>query len=321
MNLNIKPCIPPLWARGGHKQTLVAYALPSETPEASFRLLKIQLPDGDQLVGRYYEGASSTLLIFFHGLIGSVDSKYMGRMAKMGLQMGHSVLLMNHRGCGEGEGLAKGPYHSGRGDDVSEVVAFCRKQFSKKQLITVGFSLSANAVLSLVTGIRGEHLPDQAIAVNGPTDLKASSESLKQGLNRMYDLWFVNGCKKEIRARQEKNFVSKNIQIPKWAYLNDVDELYTAPLAGFKNADDYYAKCSTAPHLGKIKTPTFILMSKDDPFIPWEPYLTARNSSYVHLHLEETGGHMGYLARGSGPFGYTRWMDETLRHVFALMTK
>lgn len=320
MNLNIHPCSPPLWARGGHKQTLVAYGLPSEAPDFTFKNIKIQLPDGDQLVGRYYEGTSSTLLIFFHGLIGSVDSKYMGRMATIGRRLGHSVLLMNHRGCGDGEGLARGPYHSGRGDDVSEVVAFCRKQFAKKQLITVGFSLSGNAVLSLLTGIRGEHLPDQAIVVNGPTDLKASSESLKQGFNRLYDLWFVNGCRKEIRSRQEKNLISLKVKIPRWAYLHDVDELYTAPLGGFKNADDYYAQCSTASHLRKIKTPTFILMSKDDPFIPWQPYLSARDSSYVHLHLEDTGGHMGYLAQGDRPFGYKRWMDNTLEQVIASMT-
>ncbi len=319
MNLNIEPCTPPFWARGGHQQTLVAYGLPSRGTDIPYKNLKIRLPDGDQLAARYFEGTSSTLLIFFHGLIGSVDSKYMGRMAKLSLNLGHSVFLVNHRGCGEGAGLARGPYHSGRGEDVSEVVAFCRKQFPKKQLIAVGFSLGANAVLSLVTGIRGEHLPDQAIAVNGPTDLKASSVSLKQGFNRFYDLWFVNGCRKEIKSREEKNFVPPII-IPRWAYLSDVDELYTAPLGGFKNANDYYLQCSTAPHLGKIKTPTFILMSKDDPFIPWQPYLSARESSYVHLHLEDTGGHMGYLSQGRGPFGYNRWMDSTLEQVFNAMT-
>jgi uncharacterized protein len=320
VKLDIDSFTPPIWARGSHKQTLIAYGLPSESPKVAAKPITISLPDGDQLTGRYYAGTSSTLLIVFHGLIGSADSKYMGRMAQIGLRLGHSVLLMNHRGCGEGEALARGPYHSGRGDDVSEVVAFCRKHFAKKQLITLGFSLSANAVLSLVTGIRGEHLPDQAIAVNGPTDLKASSESLQRGFNRLYDLWFVAGCRKEIRAKQQRNVIPSDITISKWAYLKDVDEAYTAPLGGFKNADDYYARCSTAPHLGKIKTPTFILMSKDDPFIPWQPYLSARENPYVHLHLEETGGHMGYLAQGNGPFGYRRWMDETIEKVIIAMT-
>lgn len=321
MNLQIEPCLPPFWARYGHQQTLIAYGLPSPQFNQNFKPYSVVLPDGDQLVGRYYSGSSHTLVVIFHGLIGSADSNYMGRMALLCLKQDHSVLLMNHRGCGEGEGLAKGPYHSGRGDDISAVISSCRQNFKNKQILAMGFSLSANAVLSLVSGIRGSHLPDQAIAVNGPSDLKASAECLKAGFNRIYDFWFVQGCRKEIQLRQQKNLIPQDIKLSRWAHLNDVDEIYTAPLGGFKNADDYYAKCSTAPHLGRIKTPTFILMSQDDPFIPWQPYLSAKNNPYVHLHLEKTGGHMGYLCRTNSPGGYKRWMDETLNSVVREMTR
>jgi uncharacterized protein len=320
MNLQLEPCRPPFWARSGHLQTLIGYGLPSPQLTQSFKPYTVLLPDGDQLMGRYYAGTSPSLIVIFHGLIGSADSTYMSRMALLCLAQNHSVLLMNHRGCGEGEGLARGPYHSGRGDDISAVIASCRENFKNKQIIAMGFSLSANALLSLVCGIRGTHLPDQAIAVNGPSDLKACSESLKTGFNRLYDLWFVNGCRKEIQSRQTQKLIPDDIQLSRWAYLNDVDDVYTAPLGGFRNANDYYAKCSTAPHLGQIKTPTFILMSQDDPFIPWQPYLSAKDNPYVHLHLEKTGGHMGYLCQTKGPWGYKRWMDETLNLVVREMT-
>jgi uncharacterized protein len=320
MNLQIEPCIPPLWARGGHLQTLMAYGLPSLKPTQNYKAVLIPLPDGDQLTGRFYQGTSSTLILLFHGLIGSVDSSYMGRMAQLCLKENHSVLLMNHRGCGEGVQLARGPYHSGRGDDISEVVKFCRKTWPQKQLLAMGFSMSANALLSLLTGQRGEHLPDQAIAVNGPSDLQAASESLKVGLNRLYDLWFVDGCRREIQLKRKHQLLLESVPLSRWHHLHDVDELYTAPRGGFKNAQDYYTQCSTAPHLSKISIPTFILMSKDDPFIPWEPYLSAQTNSNVHLHLEKTGGHMGYLSQTSSPWGYKRWMDETLMKVIREMT-
>lgn len=320
MKLQIEPCLPPLWARGGHHQTLIAYALPSQRLTQTFNSICVPVSDGDQLFGRYYKGSSSSLVVIFHGLIGSADSSYMHRLALRCLKQNHSVLLMNHRGCGEGIGFAKGLYHSGRGDDISEVVSYCRKNFPQKQIVTLGFSLGANALLTLLTGQRGEHLPDQAIAVNGPSDLSACAESLKTGFNRLYDLWFVNGCRQEIKYRQKKNLINKRLTVPRFANLQDVDEIYTAPYGGFDNAADYYAKCSSAPHLNKIKTPTFILMSKDDPFIPWQPYLSAKENPNIYLHLENTGGHMGYLCQTKSPLGYRRWMDDTLDDVLHQMT-
>lgn len=321
MNLQLEPCSPPVWARSGHQQTLLAYGLPFKKLNKAFKKISITLADGDQLIGKYYDGTSSTLVVIFHGLIGSADSSYMIRMAGLAQKQGHAVVLMNHRGCGEGEGLAKGPYHSGRGDDISEVIQFCRSHFAKKQIVAMGFSLSANALLSLLTGQRGTQLPDQAIVVNGPSDLKACAESLQQGFNRLYDLWFVNGCRKDILRKQKQGLIPQDIHLSAWSHLTDVDERYTAPLGGFKNALDYYAQCSTALHLPQIKTPTFILMSKDDPFIPWQPYLSAQENPYVHLHLENTGGHMGYLCRTKTPWGYKRWMDETLDQVLREMTR
>lgn len=319
-SLTREPCIPPLWAKNSHQQTILAYFLPSEKPNSSGEQVRVPLADGDQLSGTLYRGTSSTLLIVFHGLIGSTDSNYMGRMAKIAERHNHSILLMNHRGCGSGEGLAKRPYHSGRGDDISETIFFCREHFKNKQIIAVGFSLGANSLLTLLTGIRGEHQPDKAIAVNGPSDLKACSESLKQGWNRLYDLFFVQGCKKDIAKKIKMGTLHGHFPISSFAHLSEVDEVYTAPQGGFKNAEDYYAQCSTAPHLQKIKTQTFILMSKDDPFIPWQPYLSAQNNPNVHLHLEDVGGHMGYICKDRGPLGYKRWMDETIESVLLQMS-
>ncbi len=320
MNLQIEPCIPPRWAKSGHRQTLIAYGLPSEQLTQPYKAVQIPLSDGDVLTGRYYAGTSTSLVVIFHGLIGSVDSTYMARTALRALRQNHSVLLMNHRGCGEGVTLAKGIYHSGRGDDISEVMAFCRQTWPTKQLVAIGFSLSANALLTLLTGQRGTHLPDKAITVNGPADLKASSDSLKKGFNRLYDLFFVHGCRKEIAARKKQKWVDDSLIIRPWAYLEEIDEAYTAPLGGFRNALDYYEQCSTYLHFQKIKTPTFMLMSKDDPFIPWEPYLQAQGNPNVSLHLENHGGHMGYLAQTRHSLKPQRWMDDTLDLVLKEMT-
>ena len=315
--MNIPRCEPPVWADSGHLQTLLGYILPSEKLKSRGKSNIITLSDGDRVHSEYFEGSTNSLILLFHGLNGSITSNYMARTANLALAQGHSVALVNHRDCGSGLGLANEPYHSGRGEDISDVIGFYRSVYPKKRIVAMGFSLGANALLNLVCERRGTNQPDFAVAVNGPTDLRACAELLKVGFNRIYDLRFVWSCRKEILTKASSGRIEFNKNISYFSYLRDIDELYTAPYGGFKNADDYYDQCSTFQHLPNIKTPTVIIMAKDDPFIPWEPYLNAQHNPNVLLHLEDRGGHLGYLAADTAnpqikKINYRRWLDDAL---------
>ena len=50
-------------------------------------------------------------------------------------------------------------------------------------------------------------------------------------------------------------------------------------------------------------------MSSNDPFIDYTDYLEAPLSKSVRLHLEQQGGHMGYLHKEKTPLGSFRWLD------------
>jgi uncharacterized protein len=314
--MNIPPCDPPFWAESGHRQTLLGYLLPSGKFTQAGKVHIIPLADGDRLHTTLHEGETQTLILLFHGLNGTTQSNYMARTAKIIRSQGHSAVLVNHRDCGQGFGLATHPYHSGRGEDVSAVVAYYRKAFPKKRIIAIGFSLGGNALLNLLCGLHGTELPDFAISVNAPVDLQACSDSLKLGWNRIYDLRFVWSCRNEIHAKAKSHRIEFDTKIPYFSHLEDIDELYTAPFSGFLNARDYYEKCSTFNHFDKIKTPTILLMAKDDPFITWQPYLNAQRNPHVHLHLEEHGGHIGYLAKaGSSTRKFRRWLDDALNII------
>jgi predicted alpha/beta-fold hydrolase len=93
--------------------------------------------------------------------------------------------------------------------------------------------------------------------------------------------------------------------------LRQFDDAYTTKAGGFRDADDYYARCSARHHLAKITVPTVLLMAQDDPFIPWRDAAESRPSSAVHLHLEPHGGHMGYLSRDLP--GH-RWLPYAVEH-------
>ncbi len=308
--LTLTPCIPPQWAPSGHMQTVMGHILPSPRLKQKGKTYEIPLPDGDRLIGFLLLGTSSTVVYLFHGLAGSTDSTYIHRSAKVAQELGHTVFMINHRGCGEGRGLAKAPYHSGRGEDLSEVIAFGKKLFPNHKHLAVGFSLSGNALLLLLTRRRGKTKPDLAIAVNAPIDLHAASLALKTGFNRVYDLKFYLQCRSDVLAGLAEDSIKRSI--PKIGTLFTLDQVYTAPAGGFRNREDYYSSCSTAALLSDITTPTVILTTMDDPFVSGETYAAARISPTTRLHIEKFGGHMGYISRAKTPLGTFRWLDYAL---------
>lgn len=83
-------------------------------------------------------------------------------------------------------------------------------------------------------------------------------------------------------------------------------------MAGYKNADDYYAMCSAKNFLEDIAVPTTILCAMDDPFIEPSIFKSIRMSRAIELNMPENGGHMGYLSRKTTPWGDNMWMDFIL---------
>lgn len=310
MNLKLEPCLPPVWASTGHAQTILGYLLPSPKLLHKGRRVEIPLDDGDRLVGFIQEGSSETVIYIFHGLAGSTDSTYIHRTSLLAQDLGHTVILVNHRGCGEGAGLAKGPYHSGRAEDLGAAIAFGRQLFPRHRHVAIGFSMSGNALLLLLSGKRGQTKPDAGVSVNAPIHLESSAQMLKRGLNRIYDIKFYRQCRLDVLAGKADSALKG--RIPHLTTLHEFDNLYTAPAGGFTNREDYYHSCSTYDLIEKIDRPTVVITSKDDPFVPYENYAGLKVPAQVLLHVEAHGGHMGYLHREKTPLGTFRWQDYAL---------
>ena len=312
---------PPLWARDGHAQTVLGYLLPSTSWQERVEEVVLPLDDGDQLLGHLKAGTTDLMVYIFHGLGGCAQSPYMQRTAKLAQEMGHGVFLLNHRGSGPGEGLARKPYHSGVGEDISTVLAYGRKRFPHCRHLAIGFSLSGNALLLLLSGARGSIKPDYAIAVNAPIHLEKTAQLLHSGLNRIYDLHFVRLMKNLLNQKTKRGFLHPNQYNVTWLNtLYEYDDIYLAKAAGFQHRQDYYQSCSTYDKLEHIETPTVVLTSGDDPFIDVSDYLKATLPANVHLHIEDRGGHMGYLSQRQLPSQGRRWMDfalgEYIRYFF-----
>ena len=312
---NISPCIPPLWAKTGHLQTIMGHLLPSPTLVEKGEHLNITLDkETERIHSTYLRGTSKTVIYLFHGLGGSVEASYMQRTAKVSRNLGHHVFMNNHRGCGAGAGLATEPYHSGRADDLSKVIAYGREMLPDHKHIAIGFSLSANALLLLAAGVRAHIKPDVAIAVNGPINLDRASLNLRIGLNKIYDKRFTKELKNYILNNRPQDLGDYSLVKD----LRDFDERYTAPFGGFKNREDYYETCSAKKYLPQIDIPTLILTAEDDPFVDIRDYREAHYSNTTVVHIEKHGGHMGYLSKSK--FGYFRWLDLTLETYLKVLS-
>ena len=318
-----RPLRPPWWARGGHAQTILSHFAPMAAPEIGTpadRRLEVELEDGDRLVGFAREGSGprrGTRVHLFHGLSGDANADYMRRIAAGLVADGHDIWALNHRGCGAGAGMAEGIYHSGRSEDMAAVLAASHAEAPGLTHLVVGFSLSGNIGLQLLAEARTP-LPAGVISINPPADLEATSRRIQTGLSQLYERRFVRRLRRAVVSRaRERDEVPPHI--PRGSSLWDLDELVTAPRGGFADARDYYARCSTLGRLGEITRPAVILTARDDPFVAAEMFEDAPRPAHVHLHVEETGGHVGYLeARG---LGYGCWLTGAVVHYVAELAR
>ncbi len=309
-----QPFEPPFGLRGGHAQTLAGALLPSTVPDPPWERLNLKLPDGDALSVRMVRGRDPVVVHLFHGLAGNADSDYIRRAAHLFWQKGHSVVAINHRGAGEGRGLASQPYHAGSIQDLSALFAIGRGFFPEHLHVAVAYSISANMLLLLLgSGDRGLTFPDRAVAVNPPTNLEASARRLEKGLARIYDRRFVKDLRREVQERWELGLMEP-IDFPRRMSLRDFDALYTAPKGGFWDREQYYARCSCAPHLRRCAVPTVLLTCEDDPIAPASDLSAQPLAPSLHLHVERHGGHMGYLSARPTPLGNRRWLDYAVDH-------
>ena len=79
------------------------------------------------------------------------------------------------------------------------------------------------------------------------------------------------------------------------------DNIFTAPLHGFKDTDDYWSRASAKPHLDQIRIPALVLNARNDPFVPADSLPATRDvGPFVTLMQPGHGGHVGF-AEGALP--------------------
>ena len=78
--------------------------------------------------------------------------------------------------------------------------------------------------------------------------------------------------------------------------FREFDDIYTAPLHGFRGVDHYWTSSSSGPWLERIQVPTLVINARNDPFLPEQALeaATGKAASSVLLEFPRTGGHVGF---------------------------
>jgi uncharacterized protein len=293
---------PPYWLFNGHLQTIIPSQF-RKVEDLRYEREKINTPDQDFLLLDWSGRPSPKLAIISHGLEGDSHRPYIRGMARAFVRAGYEVLAWNFRGCGGEMNHQLRFYHSGATDDLDIIIQHTLQRRQYREVVLVGFSLGGNLTLKYL-GEKGNDLPkpiQKGIVFSVPLDLHSSAVKIGYAGNFLYSRRFLRNLKKKIK--EKVNLMPGALTTDYFNQiknLKDFDDFYTAPIHGFRDAVDYYTRCSSLYFLEDIRLPTLIVNAHNDPFLSelCYPMKVFENHPYINLLVPEEGGHVGFMPRG-----------------------
>lgn len=291
---------------GAHVQT-IAPALLRPPPRMPLQVERLELPDGD-FVDLGWAGSpepGTPIAVLVHGLGGGFDSKYIRGLGARLVGAGWRVCALQLRGAGPQPNRLARAYHQGDTADLRFLWQRLRALEPRSFLASVGWSLGGNLTLKALAEEGPGAAPDLACAVSVPFRLRECAEHLRHGVARIYQNHLLDSLKDMVRRKHADRPLSAPADLRRALEAQDFfefDNAFTAPVNGFRDAEEYYSLASCGQYLRLIRRPTLILNALDDPFMPASIIPDASGlSSSVTLELASRGGHVGFI--GANPLG------------------
>ena len=257
---------------------------------------RITTMDDDFLDLDWMKQDSKKLIILSHGLEGNSQRSYIKGMANLFYNNGFDVLAWNYRGCSEEINRTIRFYHSGATDDLNLVVNHSIA-IGYDEINLIGFSLGGNLTLKYL-GEKSSNLHPvvkKGVAFSVPLNLHTSCIEISKPSNWVYNKRFLTSLKEKVINKSKKNSALDARPLTSVKSLLEFDNLYTAPIHGFKDAIDYYERCSALRFIESIERPTLVVNALNDPFLSSDCYPSHLNDHpYLKFEYPERGGHVGF---------------------------
>jgi len=298
---------------GGDLQTLRNKLIGLSAPLSQWPGQEIKIPfsdeSGDQIsavIHRVKAGENKPAIALVHGLTGSAASDYMVNSAAVFLSRGHHVVRLNMRAAGPELPLCRKLSHAGKTEDLRDIISGLPADISSQGVIIMGFSLGGNMTLKFAGEGLGDGLVKAVVSVSAPVDLNAAQERIHHWRNKVYHRHLIKAMREDALSTQLPSDLKDAVRKVETIY--GFDEEVIAPLHGFQNAQDYYAKNSAQIFVPNIKIPCLMIHAADDPWIPVHSYEALRPvlAKDSHMTLPTSGGHVGFHDRN----GRAAWHDR-----------
>ena len=309
--------------RNPHLQTVVGRILRRRF-EPRYDRIRLDTDDGDFIDLDLWRGPANPVgvCLLLHGLEGSARSGYMVTASEALAAAGIQPIALNFRSCSGEPNRLPGAYHSGRTDDIERALAWMAVRFPRLPQTAVGFSLGGNALLNLLGREYGTRGLVAAAGVSVPYDLEASADALQRGMGRVYGRRFLRSLREKAREKAVRFPGLVAPEAARASTIREFDDRLTAPIHGFRDAADYYARCSANRFVESVELPMLLIHAEDDPLAPGAsvPVEAIRGRRNLALELTARGGHLGFLARkhGQGPDG---WLEQAVAAYISRTTR
>lgn len=293
----------PWWLPGGNLQTIWAAKLSRpHLPPSTPRWLRERwrTPDGDFIDvdhSRPAGGPPRRHLVLFHGLEGSSSSQYAQAFASVALARGWACSVPHFRGCSGELNHAPRAYHSGDFEEIGWMLQRLRAG-AAAPLLAVGVSLGGNALLRWAqeAGATASHVAAAVASICSPIDLAAAGRAIDTGFNRaVYARMFLATMKPKALAKWQQHpglFDRERLAAARTLY--EFDNVFTAPLHGFRDTPDYWTRASALSHLDALRVPALVVNALNDPFVPAQALPPAGQRGWVTHWRPRHGGHVGF---------------------------
>jgi predicted alpha/beta-fold hydrolase len=318
---------PAWWLPNAHLQTL--YPTLMRWVKSPVDIMeRIELADGDFIdLAWAINGLAkeAPLIVFLHGLGGSMDSTYAAGMMSAFNHCGWRSVLMHFRGASKEPNRLARAYHSGDTGDIDYLLKLLAQREPETKKAVVGVSLGGNVLLKWLGETGSQSLINAAVAISVPFQLRLVADRISTGFSRVYQGYLLRRLKQVFEQKKtrfsEENMPAALRNAHKWQCFWTFDENVTAPLHGFRHVHHYYRESSSLNYLTKIKTPTLIIHAMDDPFMTPEVVPTEEQlSKDIILELSQKGGHAAFIS-GRMPAKPIFWLEQRipdyLKQVFS----
>lgn len=317
MKINFKPRF---LVRSGFIQTFMAsqkFSVPGNAMIDAAQKIILTGGNNEKLLAFHskQKGKSKGTVLLIHGWEGSSNSTYVIKTGGYLFDCGFDVIRINQRDHGESHHLNKGLFNCTLLDEVFGAMQSAAKLSPKQPFFIAGFSIGGNFALRLAikNGKRGIPNLKHVVAISPVINARHSTEAVDSSfIIRKYFLtkWRASLLKKQAVFPKLYDFGD----IQKFTTIMSLTDELVRRYMEFKSCEAYLDKYSiTSEQLKKIKIPTTLISSADDPVIPVSDVQDLEGSEYFEKIILPYGGHNGFF----DILPYSVWYHSKMLECFS----